>query len=367
MGFQPMMNGTHRLEADATRESAKSAGISPSAGYARRMVRIAMLSLAHMHAKEHIQQLRATEGAQIAAVWDDKPARGQAAAKELNVPFDDDLARVLARKDVDAVVVNTETCKHRTVLIAAAHAKKHIFTEKPVTITAAEADEVAREVKASGVKFMISLPERSRPTALYMKQLIDDGTLGRITLARFRVSHAAALENWFKDDAAWFVDEKQSGGGAMFDIGCHTLDLMRWMLGEPASVTCKKANVTGAYAVDDNVVAIVEFKNKALGILDASYTQRCGPNFLELHGTEGCAVRGMPGPLVSYMTTKGSDGTSWLKPPKLPKSRPAPMDQWLAAIERNEPPHLTVDDARNLTHLLEAAYRSAREGREVKL
>ncbi len=333
------------------------------------MIRIAMLSMAHLHANSYAQEARNAPDVQITCVWDDDIKRGEAAAKEYGVPFDEDLARVLSRKDVDAVVVCSETSKHRTILVAAAHARKHIFVEKPLTLTAAEADEVAREIKAAGVKFMISLPQRSKSETLLLKKLIDDGTLGKIATARFRMGHGAALEKMFKDGSAWFGDEKFAGAGALFDIACHTVDAMRWLLGEPASVFCKSVNFTGTYAVPDNGVVVIEFKSKAVGILDFSYVQGAGPNFWELYGTEGAAVRDMPGhPPVTYILRQGADGfaPAWQRV-KMPKPLPSAMKQWFAAILGNEPAHVTVDDACNLTHLLEAARLSAREGREVKL
>jgi predicted dehydrogenase len=333
------------------------------------MIRIAILSAAHLHANSYAQEARNTQDVQVACVWDDDPARGGAFAKELGVPFDNDIARVLARKDVDAVILCSETRKHRAILVAAAHAKKHIFVEKPLTLTLAEADEVMREIKASGAKFMISLPQRSKSEALLMKELIDKGTLGKIATARFRMGHAAALEKLFKEGSAWFGDEQLAGPGALFDIACHTLDAMRWLLGEPASVFCKSVNFTNTYPVPDNGVVVIEFKNKAVGILDFSYVQGAGPNFWELYGTEGTAVRDMPGqPPVTYIKRQGADGfaASWQRV-KMPKPRPSALQQWFAAIQRNEPMHITVDDARNLTQLLDAARASAREGREVKL
>ncbi|MFA5189684.1 MAG: Gfo/Idh/MocA family oxidoreductase [Verrucomicrobiia bacterium] len=333
------------------------------------MIRIALLSTAHLHVNSYAQEARNSQDVQIACVWDDDPARGEPVAKELGVPFDNDLARVLSRKDVDAVIVCSESSKHRTILVSAAHAHKHIFTEKPLTLTLAEADEVAREIKASSVKFMISLPQRSKSETLLLKKLIDDGTLGKIATARFRMGHGAALEKWFKNGSAWFGDERSAGPGALFDIACHTLDAMRWLLGEPASVLCKCVNFSGAYPIPDNGVVVVEFKNKAVGILDFSYVQGAGPSFWEVYGTEGTAVRDMPGhPPVTYIKRQTTDGfaPAWQRV-RMPKPRPSALQQWFAAILRNEPTHITVDDARNLTQLLDAARASARENREVKL
>ena len=94
------------------------------------MIRIAMLSKWHVHAAGYASQIQKAEDATITCVWDDDAARGQAWAKELSVAFEPDLDHLLAREDVDAVVVDTPTSDHARVMVAAARAGKHIFTEK---------------------------------------------------------------------------------------------------------------------------------------------------------------------------------------------------------------------------------------------
>jgi predicted dehydrogenase len=202
---------------------------------------LAKLSFAHVHAGDYARQIDASPDAELVAVWDEEPARGRREAEKRGVPFFERLEDLLAEERVRGVVVDTPTALHPRVLIAAANAGKHIFTEKALTITTADADEVAAAVRRAGVKFMISLPSRVRPEILFAKRVVDDGLLGAVTTMRARIAHSAALDRWFgrgedHGGSAWFGDEAAAGGGAFFDLGCHRVDVMRWLLGEPASV-----------------------------------------------------------------------------------------------------------------------------------
>lgn len=334
------------------------------------MLRIALLSFAHVHADGYARHVANHPEAEIACVWDDDAARGQAAAQKFQVPYVSDLNAALSQADVDAVVVNAETAKHKEVLLAAVRHGKHIFTEKALTIHTTDANEVVQAVNASGIKFMISLPSRTRPETLFLKQVLDNGWLGRITMMRARIAHSAALGRWFKAGSLWFGDVAQAGGGALFDLGCHTADIMRWFLGEPASVIAKVQNFSQAYEIDDQTLAVIEFKNGALGILDTSWVHRAGPNPVEIYGTEGyVGYSGRPGDPIQLVSTQLQPGDiqGVITPTRLPDPLPLPMDQWIAAILHDTPMAITVEDGRNLTQLLEAVYQAAQGGREIRL
>src|SRR5439155_3620868 len=192
---------------------------------------------------------------------------------------------------------------------------------KALTVTTADADRVVQAVHDSGVRFMISLPSRTGADTLFMKNALDQGLLGKVTLMRCRIAHNAALDKWFHGGSAWFGDAAQAGGGALFDLGCHTVDVMRWFMGEPVSVIAKVQNFSGAYDIDDNCVAVVEFKNGGLGILDVSWVHRAGPNPWEIYGTEGYVSRAIaPGQSLLLASTKleikglSSDWLPWITP-----------------------------------------------------
>ena len=332
------------------------------------MVQLAMLSMAHVHAMGYAQQIGKNPDAVIACVWDNDPKRGRAAAKKLEVPFEDNLHALLSDPEIAGVVVNAETSKHQDLFLAAAEAGKHIFTEKALTIRTAEADAVVEAVRRSGVKFMVSLPQRSHPETLFLKQCLDEGYLGQVTLMRARIAHSAALDQWFKEGSLWFGDAALAGGGSLFDLGCHTVDAMRWLLGEPESVIAVTSNLSRNYDIDDQCVAVVTFKNGATGILDVSWVHRAGPNTWEIYGTEGFAGRGLPGIGLQLQSRKidvaGLTGS--FSPSRPPEALPSPLEQWISALERDTPMHISVEDGRNLTELLEAIYTSAREGRAVR-
>ena len=324
-------------------------------------LKVAMLGMAHVHAEEYARSVVAHPEAELACIWDDDAGRRKAAAERFGVPVYEDLNKTLAV--VEAVAVASPTSQHAEIIGAALRAGKHVFTEKALTVTTREADEVVRLARASGVRFMISLPRRVQPEIRFMKEVVDRGLLGRITLMRGRVAHCASLEKWFHDGSAWFADEKLAGGGALFDLGCHTTDVMRWCMGAPRSFIAKLQNFSGAYPIDDNCVAVIEFMNGALGILDTSWVQRTGCNPYEIYGTEGCLSLGAaPGAGIIMQSTKlRADGIQgWISPTKLPDALPMPMSQWVAAILHGTPMHITVEDGRNLTEMLEGIYTAAR-------
>src|SRR5436305_10094574 len=115
------------------------------------MVRVAMLSMAHVHAAGYGQQLLKNPDAEIACVWDDEPARGRPAAAKLEVPFEDDLHAVLNDDRIQGVVLNSETNKHFDLISAALDAGKHVFTEKALTISTREADAIVAKVEQAGL------------------------------------------------------------------------------------------------------------------------------------------------------------------------------------------------------------------------
>jgi predicted dehydrogenase len=329
---------------------------------------VSLLSFAHVHARGYADQVRDHADCAIVSVWDEDPDRGAKEAERLGVAFKGELDAVLADAAVEAVVVNAPTSMHTEVLTAAARAGKHIFTEKSLTITLADATDVVREVEQAGIKFMISLPSRTRPETLFAKKVLDDGLLGQITLMRARVAHMAALDRWFADGSAWFGDVEQAGGGAFFDLGCHRVDIMRWFLGAPKSAVAQMNNFSGNYDIDDNMVAAVTFHNNAIGILDVSWVHRSGPNPLELYGTEGyLSIDGSAlGPRIQLISSRlksgGMEGT--LVPSSLPPAEPSPLQQWVSAIKDGTPMTISVHDGWNLVQLMDGCYNAARQGHE---
>jgi len=329
------------------------------------MVKVAMLSFAHVHANGYANQVSENPNAEIIAIWDEEEYGGKQAAERLDVPFYGDVDKVLSLDGLDGVVINAPTSMHRDIMVAAAKAGKHIFTEKALGITVDECDDIIEAVNEIDIKFMISLPSRCSPDILLAKKAIDEGILGDLTFGRGRVAHSAALDKWFSGTSWWFVDPVRAGGGALFDLGCHRVDVIRWLMGEPKKVTAIINNFTGNFPIDDNSVTVVEFANKALGVIDVAWTHRSGPNMLELFGTEGSFVSGHGGLHLQSRKLSEEETKAYIE--NKPESPPPPMVQWVNAIIEDTPMTITIQDGRNLTELMQAAYMSSEGGKAIEL
>jgi len=324
--------------------------------------------MAHVHAGGYVRQIKENPSAELVAVWDEIPERGKPAAEEQGVPFLADLDEFLAVDGLQAVACDATTNLHHDVLLRSIRAGKHVFTEKALSIATQESDEIVQAVHEAGIKFMISLPSRCAPEILLLRKVLDEGLIGDVTLMRARIAHSAALDGWFGGHTLWFADPVAAGGGALFDLGCHTVDVMRWLMGKPKSVIAKMNSFTGKYPdVDDNAVAVVEFESRALGILDVAWVHRAGPNPIEIYGTKGfVGIRGIDGrPFLVSQDAQYAGLSGQMIVQSLPQALPTPLQQWINAIESDEPMTITVEDGRNLTELLEGIYRSSGEGRSI--
>ncbi|NBD23704.1 Gfo/Idh/MocA family protein [Paenibacillus glycinis] len=324
------------------------------------MLNVAMLSKWHVHAEGYANHLQSLGNVNITAVWDEIADRGSAWASQLGAAYESDLDALLKRSDVDAVVVDAPTSMHADVMIAAANAGKHIFTEKAMALTVAECDRISEAVRRAGVKFCISFPARTRPPQLLAKQLLDEGLLGAVTLLRIRNGHDGALNNWLPE---YWYDEKQAGGGAMMDLGCHPMYLASWLLGQPKRITSMFSHFTGR-AVEDNAQCSIEFANNAVALLETSLVTYQTPSAFELYGTEGTLIAS--GENVRFIS-KHADSRlpGWISL-RLPEAQPLPLTQWVDGILNDGPMPFGLEDGTKLTELLEAAYIAHRERRTVE-
>ena len=326
------------------------------------MLQIAMLGAWHVHAPDYAAQLEAHPQTEIALVWDHDRERGQAFAAELGVPFQADLTQVLGNSSIDGVVINTPTSLHRDVIIQAAKAGKHVFTEKVLTPTLLEAQEVAHVIQETGVKFTISFPHRTMPHNLFAKEVVDQGLLGQITLLRIRNAHDGTSANWLPDH---FYNPLECGGGAMIDLGAHGMYLSTWLLGRPKRISSMFSHVTEK-EVEDNAVTVIEFESKATAVNETSFLSARSPFSLELYGTEGSLFVGGPAGKVQLRSSRvpgAADG--WIVPDQLPQALPKPLEQWVAAILHNEQNPFDIESAVQLSELMEGAYRSHHLGRQI--
>jgi predicted dehydrogenase len=324
------------------------------------MVNVLMLSKWHVHADGYAQYVKSQPDAKITCVWDEDPSRGAAWAGDLAVDFEPDLAKALARSDVDAVVVDTPTSDHCKVMVAAAKAKKHIFTEKALAPTVKECKIIAEAIAQNGVKFCISHPHLITSFAQYCKQAVTGGILGRIHYMRMRTAHNGSLAGWLP---SYWYDVEKAGGGAMMDLGCHPMYTAAYLLGKPKRIASIFNTTCCPPPADDNAVSVVEFENNAIAVLETGFVSPYSANCFELLGTEGAVVQ--VGDQIKVRSNRFKDG--WFIPDTLPSPLPMAMRMWLDGIIDGKPIPFDTDRGIALTELLENAYISHKEQRIVTI
>jgi 1,5-anhydro-D-fructose reductase (1,5-anhydro-D-mannitol-forming) len=326
------------------------------------MLRVAMLSGWHVHARDYAKQITQIEDTRITAVWDEQPERGRKWAEELGAAFEEDLHTLLKREDVDAVIVDTPTNMHTEVMIAAANAGKHIFTEKVMALTVKECEAIADAVRKAGVKFCISFPHRTLPANLFAKKAVEEKWLGEITLLRVRNAHNGAVADWLPPH---FYDPVACGGGAMIDLGAHPMYLSRWLLGKPRNISSVFNSYTDK-SVEDNAVSVIEYENNAIAIVETGFVSPGSPFVMELYGTEGSLFIGGPDQTIKINSKKfAPESDGFVTPEELPAALPSAMLQWVNAIRSGGEIHFGLEEGIQLTELMEGAYKSYRSGCRV--
>ncbi len=327
------------------------------------MLNVAMLSGWHAHAKGYANQLSKMPDVKITAVWDEEPERGEAWAKQLKTEWVPGLADVMKRKDVDGVVIDAPSSMHADIMVQAAQAGKHIFTEKVMALTVAECNRVSEAVKAAGVKFCISFPYLTRPAMLYAKKAVDDGLLGTVTLVRARIAHDAGCHGWLPPH---FWDAKTCGGGAMMDLGAHPMYLSRHFGGKPVRILSSFTYMTG-HEVEDNAVSLIEYESGCIGVSETSFMSTNSPFSLELSGTEGSLFIGGPDEDSVRIKSTKLDKKNWITPDPLPEALPSTVQIWVDAVLRGGPTPFSLEEGTQLTELMEYAYVAAREKRQIDI
>lgn len=332
------------------------------------MVNFALLGAWHVHTEGFVIEALKTGMAVLKAVWDDDHARGIRFAEKFGVPFERDLEKVLADQEIEAAMVECATTKHKEVIIKAANAKKHIFTDKALALTVKDCLEIKNAIEENGVLFMVSLESKTIGAYKYAKQLVDEGKLGRVTSVYFRRVHQAALDKHMLP-AYWF-DPGETGGGATLDLGCHGLYLLPQFCGTPKKVTCLMNELYGTGS-DENSTTVIEFEGGAIGTAHTSFVASHLDNMLEIIGTEGILLISGAEHFRVLLQSKHIAGHDSLAPVPsewVPADDELPSAQFVRQLASTNPQDFhdfNIESAIHLTRLIECAYESAREQKTV--
>jgi predicted dehydrogenase len=244
-----------------------------------------------------------------------------------------------------------------------------VLVEKPLDVTTAKVDAVIAEAGRADVKVGVFFQDRLRPDVAAMKTLIDAGRLGKPVFASGRVKWYRPPE--YYGTSRWRGTCALDGGGALMNQGIHTVDLLQWLFGPVAEVCARTATRIHSIEAEDTAAAVLQFKSGALGVIEA--TTSVFPGYarrVELTGADGTLI--LEGDRLVAADLRHGVEVGTASPTDL-ESTASPVvsdctphqrvfEDFIRAIETNGTPACDAREARHSVAIVEAVYRSARQG-----
>jgi predicted dehydrogenase len=195
-----------------------------------------------------------------------------------------ELGEALRDAAVDAVYVATPVFLHAQQSVQSLRAGKHVLCEKPMAMNAAEARGMVEAAVETRRTLGVAYYRRMYPKLNRAKQLIESGAIGTPMVAEL-TSHG-----WFDGnelDRGWLLDPAKAGGGPLFDIASHRIDVLNYLFGQPQRVAGQISNAVHAYAVEDNATVMIEYAGGMRGIVDVRWNSRVRRDECRIRGTDG--------------------------------------------------------------------------------
>ena len=339
-----------------------------------------------------------SDSVEIAGVATSRVESARAAAAEIGCDFfSGDFRELLARQDIDAVDICTPNNSHHRIALAAAAAGKHIYCEKPLAMTVAEAESMAQAARSAGVKAQATFNFRFFPALARAKALMDGGFVGRVFSFRGRYHRSSYIDSG--KPMSWRLKREITGGGALFDLGSHILDLLYYLLGDFAAVNAtldtliaqrpiaKGSAESAAVDVDDIALLQARLQRGALGSVEISRMGTGATNdlCLEIFGDKG-ALRwelAQPGWLYAYDAREsdsplggqrgfrkleaagrypGQRAPDWSMTPDFMRAHAECQYQFIRAIWDDAPATPSFEEALHIQRIMQAAERSSASG-----
>jgi UDP-N-acetyl-2-amino-2-deoxyglucuronate dehydrogenase len=337
-----------------------------------------------MIAEFHTKAINEIPGARVVAAFDMFKPSAEKIAKMAGTDCKvyDDIDAMLADPRVDVVCVCTPSGAHMEPAVRAANAGKHVVVEKPLEITLPRCDAIIGACEASGVRLCTIFPSRFSAANRTLKQAIDDGRFGRVTLGDTYVKWWRTQE--YYDSGGWRGTWKLDGGGALMNQAIHNVDLLQWLMGDVDTIMAQTALlVHERIEVEDTAVAVLRFKSGALGVIEAATSTFPGLlKRIEIHGEHGSArieqdditfwsfaaeASGDAAILGAMKATTGFSAGASDPRGITHEGHRVQLADFLQAIDSGGQPFVSGPQGRKAVEIIRAIYHSAKTGHSVSL
>ncbi len=343
-------------------------------------VRIGILGFAHPHIFAYCDRWRqdASLGVRLTSGWDHDPARAADACRRVQIASAASPQDILARNDVEAVVIAAETSRHAELVELAAAAGKAVVLQKPLALTLAEADRIVAAVDKHRIPFSLAWQMRVDPHNLQVKALLASGRFGRAYLLRRR--HCLPTQQWKDFEKSWHVNLKLNRD-IFADDAAHAIDFIYWLKGMPASVTAELGTLLNPAIPNDNAIAVFRYADGSFAEVSCTFVAVAGENVTEAICERGsiienygdlpsCNIPWPPGGIQLKWFLAGDQQwtVSDLPPIRQHGDRIAGLAAPLADFLRGRRPAIaTAAEGRDVLRMTLACYASAEQGKRISL
>jgi predicted dehydrogenase len=322
----------------------------------------------------HARALRRTPGAKLCGVVSRDRSRGEAFAARHGIPrVHGDHRALLEDRELDVICVGLPNDQHERVVLDAARAKKHVICEKPLATSLEEGERMVAACREAGVMLALGVELCFIPKFVRCREIVASGALGRIYQVHQREQHGGP-------HSPWFYTREQAGGGILMDMGCHSIEVTRYVLDypKPLAVYARMSNeLHPTSELEDHCTLLLELDGGVVALLEPSWALPGGmESHLDLFGTEGVlyadllrgtgmrmySERGLPeDPLGSQRWSIQDPDWLWSN------GYPQEMEHFLECARSGARPRVSGEDGLVQLEISYAAYESAATGRRVEL
>jgi predicted dehydrogenase len=249
-------------------------------------VKWALIGCGDIAAKRVAAALRDAPWSRLVAVSRRQAEKAEAFARQFEVGrWHAGWKDAVTDADVDAVYVATPVHLHAEMAVAAAAAGKHVLCEKPMALAVAECDRMIGAAESTRVKLGIAYYRRFYPLVRRVRAMLDDGAIGDVVSVR--VDAFEAFDPAPDHPRRWLVEKDKSGGGPMFDFGCHRLELLLHLLGPVSAVQGLTSRSVLGREVEDTATAVLRFEKGALATVTVTHAAAESRDTIDVYGTKG--------------------------------------------------------------------------------
>jgi predicted dehydrogenase len=341
-------------------------------------IRIALLGSGFV-AGFYMQGLANVAGQRVVANYSRSPRRAKAFARRWQIRESTaDLGKLVARADVDLFVIALPNDAHLATSLLLSKARRNQVCTKPLGRTAREAHAMYAAARRSGALHGYAETEVFAPAVVKAREVVEAGGVGRVLWVRSREAHSGP-------HSPHFWDVRSTGGGALNDLGCHTIEMARYAFGKEDKIV--EVMAWGARLVhrartkgEDNALLVMKLSSGGIAHCELSWTSKGGLDLRnEIHGdagsiftdvTRGTPIAAFTGRPAGYVVEKADADRGWTRP--LPEEAfaygyQAEMRHFVECVRDGIPPRETYEDGLVVNLVLDAGYRSMRTGKWVRV